>query len=259
MDGLEGQNVFSEGQQGNGQEGNSGFNPAWNEFLEPIPQELHEKVTPILQKWDQGVQQMVQKVHSEYEPFKQFKEAGIDPSRLEFGARLVQAIEENPQMVYEALGQHYQLGGNPQGSNNSGQGHEEPPGEEDPYAARFKEIERQNEIMAQILLEQRKAQEQAEEDARLEEELGSLRKKFGNYDEEYVLSLMQRGATGEQAVQKWFEKIEEAAKSRVPKPLIMGGGGGIPNQSTDPRKLSSKDTNALVAQMLQQAAIEKNQ
>lgn len=237
---------YTGGSTGNESQGN----PAWNEFLQVVPQELHSQVTPVLQKWDQGVNERFNKVHSEYEPYKPFKDAGIPPEDLQFAVNLMNSLTEDPQTVYKAIGEFYKLN-TPEPGSNSGQGQSGPPTEQDdPYSSRFSEIERQNQILAQHFIQQREAQENAQADYELDSELASLRQKYGDYDERYVLALMQNGMGGDEAVQQFQSFVtNEAAKYR-PKPLIMGGGGGLPGQRTDPKKMSDAETKNYVAQIL---------
>src|SRR6187399_3584926 len=119
-----------------GQAQGTGNNPAWNKFLEVVPQDLHEKVTPLLQKWDSGVQDRFNKVHSEYEPWKGLKESGVDPELAQFGVNLVSALQNDPQMVFKALQEHYGFNTPTPPADNSGQGQSEP-SPEDQYNSRF--------------------------------------------------------------------------------------------------------------------------
>lgn len=242
-----------------------GGNPAWNEMLEAIPNELHSKVTPYLEKWDRGVQERFQKVQSDYEPWKEFISADVQPDTARFALNLLNSLNENPQMVYNAIGEYYKFvnPGSTQSVNqalnqgSSDQGHSEPSQEIDPYAGRLSEIERQNQIMAQVLVKQSEAREAAEADAKLDQELNDLRVKYGNYDERYVLAMMQNGMSGKDAVEHYFNWRESEMKQYRPKPLIMGGGGLVPGQNVDVRKMGPGQTKDLVVQMLQ-AAAEQN-
>lgn len=243
-----------------GEEGSNGNNnPAWNEFLEVVPQELHGQVTPILEKWDKGVQERFTKVQSEYEPWKEFSGAGVDPETVRFGLNVLRSLEENPQMVYKAIGDYYKL--NDAAKPGTEQGQTEPKPDDDPlskYDSRFAEIERQNQLMAQVLIRQSEAKKEAEEDSRLDTELKSLRKEYGDYNEQFVLAQMQNGSSAKDAVETYFNWRDAEVKRHVPRPLIMGGNGGyVPGQHTDVKKLNESGTKNLVVQMLQ-AAQEQN-
>lgn len=245
---------------GEGQQ-DGGGNPNWQEFLEPLPAEYHDKVRPVLEKWDKGVQDRFSTVHQQYEPWKQFIDAGVDPDTTQFALNLLNSINENPQQVWQAIGEYYKLD-SPAGST-SGQGQQEPPVEEDPYNSRFSELERQNQIMAAHLVRQREAELEAQASQQLDTELSSLRTKYkaqGEFSEPFVLAHMQNGYSSEDAVRAYYEFRDAELSKHGQKPLIMGSGGGVPQFSnTDVRKLDNAGTKNLVVQMLQRAAAERNQ
>lgn len=251
------------GYDGGQEQQGTGVNPSWQEYLNEIPQELHEKVIPAFEKWDKGVQDRFQKVHSEWEPWKQFVDAGIEPNEVQFSLNLLNSINENPEMVWKAIGEHYKLF--EKETSNSGQGQGKPTGEEDvedPYAPQFEELRRQQQIMAQVMLNQRQAELDAQADADLDTELKALQGKHkdrGGFDERYVLALMQNGFSSEDAVNAYFEFQEKERQKFGVKPLIMGSGGGLPNPTTDVRKLDEAGRKNLVAQMLQGYAQQRNQ
>lgn len=237
-----------------------GTNPAWNEVLQEIPQDLHEKVTPYFQKWDKGVQDRFTKVQSDWAPWKNLKDAGVDPETAQFGVNLARALQDDPRMVFDALREHYKFEANSSVPNN-GQGQEEPKSPEEQYAAQFAKIEEQNRRLAEIMLadkqQAQQAQLEAQADAKLDQELSGLKQKYeqthGPFDESYVLAMMMNGQDAEQAVQGFYSWRDQQVKSYRPRPLIIGSGGNVPGQYSDPKKLSDKDTRNLVAEMLNQA------
>ncbi len=245
--------------QGDGS-GNGG-NPAWSEFLEAVPQEFHEKVTPILKKWDEGVQNRFQQVHSEYEPWKPIIGTGVEPGTAQFALQMLNAVQENPEMVWRALGEHYKLfdtlnNNNNSGGSGSGQGQGEPNGDNDPYLPHINELKNQNQLLAKAILEQRQAALEAEEDAKLDELLTGLQNKYkgqGGFNEQFVLAMMQNGMEAEDAVKQYFEFVSQERKKLglQNQPLIMGSGGGLPSPKTDVTKLDAAGRKNLVQQMLQ--------
>lgn len=245
--------------QGNDNNGN----PAWQEFLEVVPQELHPQVTPLLEKWDKGVQERFQKVHSQYEPWKPILDAGVDPDTTQFALNLLNSINENPRLVYDALGSYHKF--NASDNNGSGgQGQLEPEAEaqNDPYSENIAKLERQQQIMASHLLKQKEAEVEAQEAERLDSELAEMKEKYkskGDFNEKYVLAMMVNGASTEEAVQAYYEFRDSELKRHAQKPLIMGSGGAMPHLNTDPRKLNDKQAGELAVQMLAAAAAQRNQ
>lgn len=248
---------------GEGQQGNSdqGGNPAWSTVLNEIPQEYHAKLTPHLQEWDKGVNDRFQKVHSEYEPWKPIIGAAGDPQTAQYALNLLDAMYNNPQVIYEALKSKYnfddvqQPNGQPQGQGNgNGQGQGEPTAE--PWEQRYNQLNQQQAQIAEYLLNQKRAEMEAQQDALLDQELNSLRQKHGNFDERYVLALMQGGASAEEAVTQFQKFQEDTAKNYRPKPLIMGGGGQYPGGNFNPAKATDGQVTDLVTQMLAAHAAE---
>src|SRR5213592_3195837 len=96
VDGFSGYDGASDaGQQGSDNQG--GLNPAWTDLLNELPQELHSKVTPVLQTWDKGVQDRFNKVHSEYEPWKTITKSGVDPETAQFALNLLNSVNNQPE------------------------------------------------------------------------------------------------------------------------------------------------------------------
>lgn len=252
---------FGEGGEGGYTGGTGGGNPAWQEFLEAVPQEYHEKVTPVLEKWDKGVNERFEKVQSDYAPWKSIIQNGHDPETTQFALNLLSQINEDPKMVYDAIGNHFGLTAKEVKDVIAGQGQGEPNSgrEGDPYDARFAAIEQQNQTMARILLKQREAEEAAREDAKLDQELSQLRKTHGDFDESWVLSKMHfHKMSAQDAVKNFLEWKQQQLAPHLPKPLLISGGGPLPSTNTDPRKLNDSQTKDYVVGLLQAAAAEKN-
>ncbi len=237
-------------------------NPAWKEFYDVVPSEIHDKVTPLLQKWDQGVQERFTKVQSEYEPWKELINNQVDPADAKFAVQLLNSLEQNPQGVHQAIGEYYKLI-NP--DSGTGQGHVEPKAEpEEPQYATASDLaalRQQNEIMAQILLNNKQAEDAKMQDAKLTSEFDAARQKYGDFDEKYVsgLLLANPNMSVDQGVASFKQFVtNEAAKYR-PKPLFMGAGGGVPGQQTDVSKLTDKGRRELAVSVLKAANAERNQ
>lgn len=237
-------------------------NPAWQEFYDVVPADIHDKVTPLLQKWDQGVQERFTKVQSDYEPWKDLIDNKVDPADAKFAIQLLNGLEQNPQEVYKAIGEYYKLANSGSGS---GQGHVELKTEpEEPQYATASDLaalRQQNEIMAQILLRNREAEDAKANDARLDSEFAAAKQKYGDFDERYVSGLLLANPkmTVDQGVASFKQFVTtEAAKYR-PKPLFMGAGGGVPGQQTDVSKLNDKQRKELAVNILKAANAERNQ
>ncbi|MFE1914980.1 hypothetical protein [Streptomyces anandii] len=258
-------------QGGNPDEGNNapGPNPAWEPVLSLLPEQFHSVVTPHFQEWDKSAQSRIESVNqqlSQFEPYKAFAEHGITSDEIEQGLRLMYEINNNPQNVYNALQEAYKFGApatpvaNP--GNDDGEEGENPLANIPPEI--LSQLGEQGDLLktvAQMVLNDATAKRDAAADKELDDELNGLREKIGDYDERYVLSLMQNGMSAEEAGQAFVE----LKQSLAPKPFAPsvlgaangGAGAGVPSNQIDVTKLSSKDTRGLVAQMLAQAAQQR--
>lgn len=244
---------------------NGGDNPAWNDFLSVIPEDYHEAVKPHLQQWDSGVQQKINGVHSQYEPYKPFLEQKVSPDDLKMGYGLLQAVHKNPAEVVNAIRQTFNLMEEQQGSVNN---NEEDPFEDLPQAVKDKlalvdKLQSGYETMGQALQRQQQEALERQEGEKLAIQMNELREKYGEFDEEFVLNFMLNGAKAEDAVIRYHQMVDNirSQSNRPPVPRLLGPGGsnGIPgNKVVDPRKMDSKGTRDLVSQMLEEAARQKN-
>lgn len=242
------------------EEDNSGHNPAWDEVLSVLPEQFHSVVTPHFQKWDSAANQRVESVNgqlSAFESYKPFVEHGISAEDVEQGIRLMYEVNNNPQSVYDALQKAYNFGQAPNAATpvaNNGESEEEAEPNSDP---RYNRLNEGLELVSRIVLNDAQAKQAAQADSALDSELNQLKEKIGDYDERYVLALMQSGLSAEQAGDAWAG-LQQQFQPKPFAPSILsgnnGGGSGLPSNAIDPAKLSSKDTRGLVAQMLQQAA-----
>jgi hypothetical protein len=233
----------------------SGGHPAWQEILDAIPEQYREALMPTLEKWDKGVSKRFQSLHSKYEPLKQYEE--YDPNELEIAINLKQAIEADPRAVWELLAQTYDLqpleqGASEQGSVDMGQQFYEEGEGPDPLLLQTQQqlAEQAAEIAA---LKQARELEEAEE--QLDAYVTWLHTEHGEFDDDYVVTLMANGVDGVEAVNRYNAKF--AANGGAPAlpaaPKVMGAGGGVPSRAIDPNTLSNNETKDLVAQMLLQA------
>lgn len=237
-----------------------GPNPAWNDVLEILPEQFHQVVTPHFQKWDQSAQQRIEQVNSQlkdFEGFKPFVEHGINPQEVEQGLRIMWEINNNPENVYKALAEAYKFGQEapPVANTNAvtnDDDDETPYGVDPEISSKLEQHDGLLQAVAQIVLNDAQAKEAASADSALEKELNSLKEKHGDYDEEYVLTKMLNGASGEDAVKSYQNLVQRLSpKPFAPNVLGSNGGGtGLPSQAIDPTKLSGKETRNLVAQML---------
>lgn len=243
-----------------------GINPAWNDLLGVIPEDLHSQVTPYLQNWDQSVQQKIEtanKVSKEWEPYQPLREHGIEMGTIQESLQLYQMLNQNPLELYNLLKDSYKFD-----SQSGGNGDTDPddgdPASNPAIGDREKQLLN---TMAEWIIKQEDEKKHAAENAAMDRAFKEARTKFaeqakqyGDFDENYVLAQMSKGAELDDAVQSYYSFAENLINNR-PKPVapsIMSsssGGSGFPRQQQiDPTKLSTVDRKNLVAQYMQAAS-----
>jgi hypothetical protein len=89
--------------------------------------------------------------------------------------------------------------------------------------------------------------------AQLDELLEVMQDEHGPFDEDWVTVKLAQGYSPEEALEAYDEFVESLVGS-YRKPIsvpIMGGPGGIPSGQVDTSKMNPRDTQALVAQILE--------
>lgn len=228
-----------------------GLSPEWNDIVSGFPEDKRAEYAPKIRERLSSYET----VQQAYEPWKNLQDSGLTPELASTAATLYRLIESDPRQVYETIGQH--LGITPQQAKEVVQDAKEDQEDEDPRFAKLSTLEKQVQIMSQILLGQREAETQQkaqeEADAALDKELKALKAKYSDVDEEQVVMYMaQHNVDAEEAYKRYTER-DNNIRARRPAPFVLGSGGHIPtNKPIDPKTLSPADTKSLVAQMMQQ-------
>lgn len=247
-------------------ESTDSINPAWNDLLSVVPSMLHSQVTPHLKKWDQNYQTGISKVHSQYEPYKQFVENKIDPSQLDYGYQLVQALENKPAEVIDALItfardndiqltslQQQQLA---EAAAESEQGLDENDISSHPQV---QQLMQQVEALKQQVEQTTEKEQLAAAEKQLDADLANLREKYGEFDEEWVFTKCLADPKGDlEAAVKAFKAFEESvaekvsSSSRPGAPQVLGPGGGNVTAGLEPPKTEA-ERKSRIQSILQQS------
>lgn len=244
-------------------ENEGGLHPAWNEMLEALPSSLHSTVTPFLQQRDKSYQDGINKVHSQYEPFKPYLENNIPQDRINYALQVAQAIEERPEEMIKALQEFTGMSKKDatavvnEATSEPGQVESDVP-EELLNHPKFQEMEKQLQTVAQYLVSQRQEEEQRAQDEQLETELAGLRTKHGEFDEEYVLTwaINHPDKSLDDAVAAYKSKVNEILEQnrRNPAPKVLpGGGSNVSSEITRDDLKDPKSRKGIVQQMLEAA------
>lgn len=229
-----------------------GLGTEWNDIVGALPEDRRAELAPrIKERFDNFAQQF-----EPLKPYSDLAKSGITPDHIGTALNVYTVLENKPREVYETLGQH--LGLTAQQTKEVVEEINEGADQGDPHLTR---LQQQVEILSQIILSQREqetqAQQAAEVDAQLEKEMGALKKKYGDVDEEEILMRMaHKGLSAEEAYKEHEAKVT-AYRTKRPSPMLIGGGGTVPRRELDPTKLDNAQTKDLVTQMLQHAATER--
>lgn len=245
-----------------GQGGQGGGHPAWQEFIGDAPQEVIEKyITPAFSKWDQSVNNRFTQVQQQYEPWKDVIKS-TDPETVGFAVNFLNALNNNPAEVVKQVSEHYKLG-DLQGVS---QGLTEPKvvPDAEPWAKDIEALRKQNEIMAQALIQSREQEQAAQADAWVDNELGRLKQANaarGDFNEQWVCAMAAQTNTSlEQAVKAYYEWRDQEVGRYKTRPLISPGGGGNPGAGgINVKKMDNKATNNLIADILNANNAQRNQ
>jgi hypothetical protein len=230
-----------------------------NPFLAKIPQGDREVVAKYIKDWDSGVTKRFQQIHEQYRPYK---ELGADPEALQGAWAIQQMINEDPQRVYDLLGQVLGQGQGQQQAQEaqpqltSSELEDLPPA----FVEKFTRMEQILEQLAGQFMETQEQQQAKAEDEELDNYIGQLHEQFGDFDEDWVLQKMLKGMDGAQAVNAYNKWVQDTINSRMsgkrPVP-VLNGGGSMPLNGVKPSELTRQQTQDMVAQMLANAAGEQ--
>lgn len=238
----------------------SGYSEFAAGFLKDVPDSQKVLIEPYIKKWDSGVTKKFQEIHSQYEPYKELG----DPETLAQAVQIMNMLdnEDDAKQIYDILHQQYGqkvadeiTGGDPQNKEGQGEASGLPP----EWAQKFDQQQTLLTTLAEIVLGSHQQEQQAQEDTELENYLGELKEKHGDFDEEYVLAKMAAGIDGEDAVKSFHNIIQSRINTSEPQRTLsptLSGGGSVPAETQSVKDLSRSETKNLVASILAQQAQE---
>lgn len=229
-----------------------GLGPEWNDIVGAIPEEQRAVIAPKLKERITSYESL--------KPWEDFAKQGVTPELARTSIDLYKVIENNPREVYETIGKHLNI--TPAQAQQAVEEMQEEIDEGDDDDPRIKKLQQQVDTLAQIALtknqQEIQAKAQADADAKLEQEIVAVKKKYGDDipEKHIIMRMLHLDMTAEQAAQDYIKEVEDI-RSRRPAPWVLGGSGNaVPNKQIDPTKLSGQETRNVVAQMFQHAAAE---
>lgn len=259
-----------------GDSSSSSGHPAWEEVLGILPEGFHEPVKTRLSEMDRKAQERFQQVHSEYEPYKPFKEQGVSAQQLEAAMTLYRLAETNPETLYKQMGEYYgfqtQGQGQEQDTNSDDERTDETEydlGEEnaDPRVTQLAEAQQRIE---QHLQAQYEAQIQQEADTEINTAAEDIQQRFPGIDMDYVsnVALLESHRNPNLSAAQLFEKgaqqfvaLQQRMIANRPgnsAPVVMPAGGGTPVMGKNPAEMSPAERRVVAMEMLNMSNAQGN-
>jgi len=227
-----------------------------NHFLSQIPENERNIVGKYVKQWDAGVTRRFQDINNRY---KHYDDLGWDQDTTSQMAEIYRMLNEEPETLYERLGEHFggQVNEQNQQEGQPSQEIQEFPPE---IQSKFEQVDKLHtvvEALAQHFLDSQQSQQEMQEDSELNDYLEQLHEEFGDYDEDYVCMLLENGLDGAEAVMKWQQVIQEqinaasqATSGMIPT-LSSSGGGAVPMpEQQNLGKVPSKDIVNMIKNVL---------
>ena len=245
------------------------------EFISTVPEAdrpiVQKYLSPVMQQWDGGLNE---KFQTSAAKIKQYEELG-ELEKIQRATSFYDGWNADPEnTVRSILGaiaeysgsaeafaqQMYALTGIPQSPQGEQQVTNLDQGfnmeeEEDPRDQLFEQLAQNQQELNERMEAWQTEQEDARDNAALDNEMNRLHNQYGQFDDSYVLLQIANGVPSDQAVQA-FQSLGQTyfgGNSQPPPrtpPKVMGGQGGIPSGQVDPSKLKPQDRRALVQQFL---------
>jgi len=231
-------------------------------FLNKIPVEDRAVVARYIKEWDAGVTKKFQEYSGKLKPYEalgpyeeiqkyvnfanNFRQDPENVFRLmwqgiqeQYGEDAEQEIMRILQLEAEEMADDYE-----QGTEDN---------EVDPNEVFQQNVSQELEEL-RTWRENFEAQQQtAEENAQLDNVLGAMHTRYGDFDDNWILVRLAEHGNIEQSIKEWNAMIgkytQNGASRQAPK--VMGGQGGVPNEQVDASKLRGKDRRSNVAALLE--------
>jgi hypothetical protein len=235
-------------------------------FLANIPDKDRAVVQRYVKDWDAGVTRRFQEIHDSYSPYKELG----DVDQLKQAVELYQMVDTQPEVVYEALKQHFEQQNVPntfqQQPNQypqNGQFPQPQPQQINPQLQQAlnpfltpiqEQMAQQQQMltqMAEVIVRGHQSSQEQQEDAMLDSYLSELKQKHGEFPEDVILLHLYQnpGSTGDQAIAAWKSSMQQFMPSSTPPPPVLTG-GTVPENHVDVGSMDSKDVRSLVANVM---------
>lgn len=230
------------------QESNS--EPELNEFaqgiLSKIPEEDRTVVSKYIKEWDGGVTQHLQKIHVDYEPYKELG----DIDDLKIAMEYISLLQNDPRTFIKTVTDAMKEAGMSLNEEDDleEEFEETPVGIPKEYQQRMDKMEEMLGTMFDRFEGYTTTQEQERQIAQLDKVIDNLHSTHGDFDDDWVLLQIERGKDPKEAVEM-YEKKFGSPKGKPP-PTLLSANGAVRQDQVDPSKLSNEDKKKYAYQVL---------
>lgn len=240
-------------------------NPAWQPYLKDIPEALHAMVTPAFKEWDRNVAAKLEeaatyrKTIEQYEPYKEFVEAGLDPQFIGASLAIANDLRSDPVAFLEDLKGRLVAAGRYEEAAQVQQAQTEidsdsPP---DPYEQQLSALQAQQQQMLEQFQQQQEQQEYEnyyqEAQAEAERSFAAIEQRIGQkLSDPYRARVIQESLAMEQqlnravTIEEGFTSLQgflaQAQQARRAAPRVIPTGGNVQQpMAKDPSEMTLKE------------------
>jgi hypothetical protein len=241
-----------------------GINPAWEPIKEKLGDAAFQLIQPELSKWDQGVNKRFETINSEYAPYKDLG----TPEEIQNYRNIVQQLDENPEAMYEALGNFLKENGRMPTQAEAQEIAEEVDVEGTSTATdpRYEELAQSQEAIMQFLEQQQEYELQVQAETELNSEIQDLTNTRG-YSQDDMQEILRTAAflssqTDDVVPLSQAADHFDALRERIlttprpgdlaPRLLPTSGGSPQSQQAKSVGQMSRNETQDLIAAFLSQ-------
>jgi len=244
----------------------------YDSYLSQVPEALRDQIKPAFEQYSEKLKGSVDEQYGQLAPLKEYIDQGYTPQHFGAGLEVLQAINNNPEQVFQGLLENYpdlaqqflqqQQQQTPQFQQNPQQQQVPSGNEEDPYESRFSQIDQVLQLLTQGLTQQQSDYQSQQQAAQEQQELQQFQKQLDELAPEdkfhrpFILSYIAQGQSPQQAIQSYneWQTGQTQRQNSLGAPIVApAGGGGLPSESIDTSKLTDQQRKDLMIQYMQRA------
>jgi hypothetical protein len=223
--------------------------------LSSIPEDDRPVVAKYIKDWDGNVTRKFQEIHSHYRPYLELG----DIEDIQYAKYYTSMMQNDPAKFIRELTTAMRDAGmstddlfvNDEQYENYQPGQEPP--QNDPMVRELLARQEQYEQMLGNVYQQQQQFQQSQVEqqqiAQLDRLMHDMHTQHGDFDDDWFLLQLEKGATPNQAINAYKERF--GSPERKPAPRLLNGNGAVRQDQVDPSRLSDSDRKAYALAILQ--------